>query len=57
MTHELRFIDSFKFLGSSMSILVSNIMACSKCELYHSGDSLKRYVKEGKIKQYKGIDS
>ena len=57
MTHEPRFIDSYKFIGSNMDKLVSNITACGKCESCYPGDCLKRYVKDGKIIQCKGIGS
>ena len=55
--YELRFIDSFKFMGCGLDKLVSNITACGKCESCQPGDCLKRYIEEGKIKQYKGIGS
>ena len=53
--HELRFLDSCKFMPSSLGTLVANITACSKCESCCPGDCLKRYIKDGKIIQYKGI--
>jgi len=53
--HEIRFIDSFKFMASSLNRLVSNFTDCGKCDSCRPGDCLKRFVKERKIIQWKGI--
>ena len=55
--HELRFIDSFKFVSSRLDELTSNLIACGKCDSCRPGDCLKRYVEGGKLIQCKGIGS
>ena len=55
--HELRFLDTCKFMSSSESSLVANITACSKCESCCPEDFLKQYVEEGTVIEYKGIGS
>ena len=55
INHELRFFDSCKFMPTSLGTLVANITACSRCESCCPGDCLKKYIKDGKIIQYKGI--
>ena len=42
-------------MPSSLGTLVANITVCSKCESCCPGDCLKRYIKDGKIIQCKGI--
>ena len=52
---DIRFIDSFKFMSTSIDKLVANLTKCGKCEACKPGDCTKRYIKDGKIIQYKGI--
>ena len=44
-------------MASSLDKLVSNLFSCGKCESCKPGDCLKRYIKDGKIVQWKGIGS
>ena len=55
ITIELRFIDSFKFMPSSLSSLAENLTKCGKCGACKPGDCIRRYIKDGKVIQYKGI--
>ena len=52
---DLRFIDSFKFMPTSLSSLVDNLTKCGKCGACKPGDCIKRYIEDEKIVQYKGI--
>ena len=52
---EIRFIDSFKFMASSLSNLTDNLTKCGKCEACKPGDCMKKYIENGKIVKYKGI--
>ena len=54
---DIRFIDSFKFMPTSLDKLVANLTKCGKCVACKPGNCIKRYIKDGKIIQYKGIGS
>ena len=52
---EMRFIDSFKFMSTSLNGLVDNLTKCGKCDACKPGDCIKRYIEDGKIIKYEGI--
>ena len=52
---DIRFIDSFKFMQTSLSSLVDNLTKCGNCEACKPWDCMKRYIEDKKIVQYKGI--
>ena len=52
---EMRFIDSIKFMSSSLDGLVDNLTKCGKCEACKPGDCIKRYIEDGKIIKYEGV--
>jgi hypothetical protein len=53
---ELRFIDSFKFMASSLDSLLDNIKSCPNLGKFYQGEQLELLLKKG-VYPYEYVDN